>query len=354
MVHSGDLYLIVPVLYLIPYSSYPIIYYTFLFQISYFLFVCPYFCSVKISVCIPAYKNADFLRRCLDSLVTQSFRDFELVLSDDSPDDSVARIAEEYKDDLQIIYLKNNPSLGTPANWNFAMQHAKGEYIKLMHDDDWFAEKDALQKFYDCLQKNPSADFCFSAFHNVHLKEGNMQPVFCSSFLRNLLKKDRYNLFKRNFIGPPSVVFQRNNRKDWYDDRLKWLVDFEGYIRFLDSRGSFVYINECLVNIGLSGEQVTSAVQHDAKTVLPESLYFLKKHGTGILKNIFVYDYYWRTLRNFSVRDEADITKSGWKEALPQQIVSMIGLQKKIPSFLLKTGPFSKALMFMSYMLNRK
>lgn len=274
-------------------------------------------------------------------------QDFELVLSDDSPDDSVARIAEEYKEKLKIVYLKNNPSLGTPANWNFAMQHAKGTYIKLMHDDDWFAEDTALQKFYDCLEQNPAADFCFSAFHNVQLKQGTMEPVFCSSFLRGLLKKDRYNLFKRNFIGPPSVVFQRNNRRDWYDSNFKWLVDFEGYIRFLDTKAGFVYIDECLVNIGLSGEQVTSAVQYDASIVLPESLYFLQKHGTSILKNIFVYDYYWRTLRNFKVRSAEDILNAGWEEEIPRPILKMIAAQKKIPSFLLM-GPMSKIFMAIS------
>lgn len=303
---------------------------------------------MKISVCIPAYKNADFLRRCLDSLVSQTFSDFELILSDDSPDESVAQIAATYKDKLSIVYLKNDPSLGTPANWNFAMEQAKGEYIKLMHDDDWFAENDALQKFYDCLEKNPSADFCFSAFHNVQLKQGTVEPVFCSPFLRKLLKKDRYNLFKRNFIGPPSVVFQRNNRTEWYDTRLKWLVDFEGYIRFLNSKDGFVYIDECLVNIGLSGEQVTSSVQHNPKVVLPESLYFLQKHGNAILNNIFVYDYYWRTLRNFKVRSAQDIADAGWEEEVPEAVLKMMAVQKKIPFFLLKMGPFSKIFMLLS------
>ncbi|MBC7935701.1 MAG: glycosyltransferase, partial [Rhizobacter sp.] len=279
---------------------------------------------------------------------------FEVILSDDSPDDSVATIAEAYKKDLQIIYFKNDPSLGTPANWNFAMQHATGEYIKLMHDDDWLAENDALQKFYDCLEKNPTVDFCFSAFHNVDLKEGTMEPVFCSSFLRKLLKKDRYNLFKRNFIGPPSVVFQRNNRTEWYDDQLKWLVDFEGYIRFLKSKGGFVYIDECLVNIGLSGEQVTSSVQHDVTIVLPESLYFLQKHSLAILKNVFVYDYYWRTLRNFKVSSAKDIVNAGWTEEIPQPILKMIAAQKNIPSFLLKMGPVSKIAMLTSHMFNRQ
>lgn len=289
------------------------------------------------------------MKRCLDSLVSQSFTGFEVILSDDSPDDSVQQIAEEYKTDLSVVYFKNDPSLGTPANWNFAMQHARGEYIKLMHDDDWLADNEALQKFYDCLEMNPGVDFCFSAFFNVQLKTGKTNPVFCSSISRYLLRKDRYNLFKRNFIGPPSVVFQRNNRTDWYDVHFKWLVDFEGYIRFLNGKNGFVYISECLVNIGLSGEQVTSSVQHNAGVVLPESLYFLKKHGIDILKNIFVYDYYWRMFRNFQVKKEEDIKAAGWKEEVPLPIKKMIAAQKKIPSFLLKMGPVSKVCMMINY-----
>ncbi len=291
------------------------------------------------------------MQRCLDSLVNQNFTDFEVILSDDSPDESVLEIYEAYKERLNIVYLKNTPSLGTPANWNFAMKHAKGQYIKLIHDDDWLASEDALQKFYNCLEQHPSVDFCFSAFHNVQLNQGTVMPVFCSTWLRKLLKKDRYNLFKRNFIGPPSVVFQRNNRADWYDENLKWLVDFEGYIRFLHSKGGFVYINECLVNIGLSGEQVTSAVQHNAKVVLPESLYFLKKHGLPILKNIFVYDYYWRTLRNFKVKSKEDIVKAGWEEDIPKPILKMIAAQNSIPAFLLKT-PLSKLFMIISRLMH--
>ena len=323
-------------------------------SISYSLFFILYFCVVKISVCIPAYKNADFLKRCLDSLVSQHFTDFEVILSDDSPDNSVEEVANEYKNRLSIHYFKNDPSLGTPANWNFAMQHATGEYIKLMHDDDWLAENEALQKFVNCLEKNPGADFCFSAFFNVDLKTGKTNPVFCSSISRALLKKDRYNLFKRNFIGPPSVVFQRNNRTDWYDAHFKWLVDFEGYIRFLDAKNGFEYISECLVNIGLSGEQVTSSVQHDAKVVIPESFYFLEKHGVHILDNIFVYDYYWRTLRNFKIEREDDIIAAGWNKELPAAIRSMMAAQKKIPSFLLKMGPVSKLCMITNRLFSRK
>lgn len=288
------------------------------------------------------------MKRCLDSLVSQAFKDFEVILSDDSPDDSVLQIAETYKNVLSIQYFKNNPALGTPANWNFAMQKAQGKYIKLMHDDDWFASPNALKKYFEALESNPETDFCFAAFYNVDLKKAVSRPVFCSSLLRSLLRKDRYNLFKRNFIGPPSVVFQRNNRTDWYDAHFKWLVDFEGYIRFLDNNKGFIYLQECLVNIGLSGEQVTSAVQHDPAVVLPESLYFLEKHGEGILNNFFVYDYYWRTLRNFGVKTTTAIAAAGWKGEVPESILKMIAAQGKVPNALLQFGPTSKLLMLLT------
>jgi glycosyltransferase involved in cell wall biosynthesis len=312
-----------------------------------------YFCAVKISVCIPAYKNAAYLDRNLNALLHQDFKDFEVILSDDSPDNSVLEIVKEYETKLQIRYFKNDPSLGTPANWNFAMQQAKGTYIKLIHDDDWLAGNDALGKFYDCLEANPEADFCFSAFQNVAIGSGKIEQVFCSVYLRNLLSRDRYNLFKRNFIGPPSVVFQRNNKTEWYDARLKWLVDFEGYIRFLGDRSKFVYINECLVNIGISAEQVTNQVQHDATVVLPESLYFLKKHGAGILKNIFVYDYFWRTMRNLGIKSLKDIHATGWQEEIPAEILQMLSFQQKVPASLVRFGASSKLFMTISYLVHR-
>jgi glycosyltransferase involved in cell wall biosynthesis len=311
------------------------------------------FFTMKISVCIPAYKNAGFLKRCLDSLTTQTFKEVEVIISDDSPDDSVQQIAEQFKDILKLHYIKNEPSKGTPANWNYALQHASGEYIKLMHDDDWFASDDALQQYYDCLQANPTVNFCFSAFYNVHISSGQMDPVFCSPFNRYLLKRNRYNLFKINFIGPPSVVFQRNNTDLFYDERLKWLVDFEGYIRFLGRANQFIYLDKCLVNIGLSDEQVTQSTKHVKVIVVPESLYFLQKHGTALLKNIWVYDYYWRMCRNFAIKNTAAIAAAGWKEEVPEAIQKMLWIQQKIPFGFLKMGIFSKIFMLVSFLFNR-
>ena len=88
-----------------------------------------------ISICIPAYKRVGYLKRLLDSITIQSYKSFEIIVSDDSDDESVYQLLQTFAGKLDIQYFKNHPPLGTPANWNFAISKARGEWIKLIHDD---------------------------------------------------------------------------------------------------------------------------------------------------------------------------------------------------------------------------
>ena len=96
--------------------------------------------SFLISICIPAYKRTDFLQRLLDSISIQTFPDFEVIVSDDSPDEAVGRLCAQYSSRFTLHYFRNERSLGTPENWNAAVKQAGGTWIKIMHDDDWFAD----------------------------------------------------------------------------------------------------------------------------------------------------------------------------------------------------------------------
>src|SRR5205814_5816340 len=107
-----------------------------------------------IYICIPAYKRVRYLKRLLESIVIQTYRDFEVIITDDSDDDSVGKLVEEYTLKLPVVYHKNQKPFGTPANWNFAISKANGKWIKLMHDDDWFANEKALDIFFQQTKTN--------------------------------------------------------------------------------------------------------------------------------------------------------------------------------------------------------
>ena len=95
--------------------------------------------SPLVSVCIPTYRGAAFLAATIDSVLAQSYRNFELwILDDNSPDDTQA-IVSRYSDP-RIKYIRNTENLGPEGNWNRCLQLAQGEYFKLLPHDDLLAE----------------------------------------------------------------------------------------------------------------------------------------------------------------------------------------------------------------------
>lgn len=305
-----------------------------------------------ISICIPAYKRVDLLSRLIDSILEQSFRDYEVIVADDSPNEDVKHLCASYRHRLDIIYSHNSPSLGTPENWNAAIRLAKGEWIKIMHDDDWFASPGSLQQFVDLI--TPGIDFIFSAssIHQYHRAPIHFQ---ISAFEEKLLARDPRHLFHKNFIGPPSVIMHRNDQSQWYDRRMKWLVDVDFYIRYLaDHR--YVFTRQPLINVGFNEAQVTNQVIHDKNIVIPETILLLSKTGTDMMKSIWNFDFAWRLMRNYTIRSESELGKPG-KTALPADQAALFGHIIKSQSWLstgvLKTGIFSKAFMFVSYIRYR-
>lgn len=307
-----------------------------------------------ISICIPAYKRADFLKVLLDSIAEQTFKDFEVVLTDDSNDDSVYELQKLYLPAFSINYKKNQKTLGTPENWNEAIRLAKGRWIKIMHYDDWFTSLNSLEKFVQLINENPKANFLFSGSVFVRNKEvfGGMH---ISKWELKLLKKDPCNLYFKNFIGPPSVVIHRNSKDIWYDADMKWLVDVDFYMRYLQKDPSFAYTTERLINVGHSTDQVTEKVFSDKTVFVKENLMMMQKQPHQILQRIWNYDYTWRMMRNYNIRQVKELEElypSG-ADNIPAYHSSILGFQKLIPHSVLKVGIFSKIFMTISFVITR-
>ena len=302
-----------------------------------------------ISICIPAYKNAAYLDILLRSVEVQTYRDFEVVVSDDSPDTAVELLCKKYASKFPLLYQKNEIPKGSPGNWNTGIRKAKGKWIKIMHDDDWFSSENSLQSFAKAAQDNPGAGFIFSGYSNF--ENGKIKKInIPGSFVKRKLKEP-LNLIALNYIGHPSTTLVKNNLTEWYDERTKWIVDFEFYIRCLQTT-SFFMIAESLINIGINNEQITKATFRNSSVEIPENLYLLQKMGVGILKNITVYDHYWRVFRNLGIRSFEQIQQHAGENSIPEKLNKMLKMQFKIPLPLLRVGAFSKIIMAISYYSN--
>lgn len=307
----------------------------------------------KISICIPAYKSTHFLKRLLDSIAIQTYKDFEVVVTDDSPGDEVQLLCEGYSDRFRIAYYKNDTVLNTPENWNESIRKAKGNWIKLMHDDDWFSEKTSLQDFAIAITEKPEADFFFCAYTNIYEETGSKQSMFMKTFWKNALNNERNVLIADNVIGPPSVIIHRNNGQIWYDRNMKYIVDIDFYIRYLQNRQPY-YIKRSLINVGIHKEQVTKYTYGVADVHLKESMMLLEKTGEKQFENIVVFDGWWRMMRNFSVKSIKDIHAAGYTGDIPGAIQFIIKFQKQFSSKILNKGAISKMLMTVCYLQFRK
>jgi glycosyltransferase involved in cell wall biosynthesis len=307
--------------------------------------------EIFISICIPAYKNVDFLKRLLDSITIQTYSHFEVIICDDSPDESVSDFVKSYTAVNNVTYHRNDPSLGTPANWNECIRRAKGEWVKIMHDDDWFANADSLLKYVDAINKNPSVDFIYSSYYSVS-PNNNRQLSRHFRWREKMMHENPYTLISTNIIGPPSAVIYKNDPRFEFDRKFKWLVDIEFYARYLSAHKS-LYLPHPLINIGLNEFQITKQSSLVREIEIPEYFQFFSKAGFKQLNNIMVYDAWWRLFRNLKIKSAADIEQSGYKGLIDPKLLSIIKFQSVFPQLLLKSGVFSKVLMFVHFTFNR-
>lgn len=307
---------------------------------------------IFISICIPAYKRIADLKRLLDSIAIQSYKSFEVVITDDSPDDSVKEICLNYVNIFNIIYYKNNISLGTPENWNEAIRKASGQWIKLMHDDDYFADSESLQSFATAIHHHPDISLFYSAFAFVDNAHHTKKIVRCEWYNRFLLRISPYYLLRRNYFGNPSCVIVKNNVSDLYDKRLKYIVDYAYYLKLLSKKISYQYLSNILIHIGLNDEQVTHYTFKNKQIQLYENHLLLEQLGVKALRSIVVFDYFWRLYRNFNVRSKEDIAFH-YDGIIYPALLKMIATQNKVSSSLLRLGIISKFCMIICYCQTR-
>ena len=309
--------------------------------------------SPFFSICIPVYKNTTYLGRLLQSIAEQTCTDYEVVIADDSPNEVVEVFLQTNFATMPLVYHKNIQPLGTPANWNKAIDLAKGAWIKLMHDDDWFAHPEVLSRLKHLLTNQPPA-MVYTNYRNVVLSDlqRTTQKMNGSAARRNFIHKHPEGLYARNIIGPPSVTLIHRKISNRYDERMKWLVDIDFYMQLLPAT-PVLYVEEVMIHVGLSDEQVTQFTHNIPEVEIPEGLMLLQKVGVKSFNNILYYDAWWRLLRNLKIRSIGQLQSFAKDLPVPSALQNLVRHQFKVPPGLLSIGVFSKLFMAISWGLQK-
>lgn len=205
----------------------------------------------KVSVIVPNYNHAPYLRLRLDSIFNQTFQDFEVVILDDCSTDNSKEIIEEYRNRPQVSHVVyNETNSGSPfKQWAKGFDLAKGEYIWIAESDDW-AELTFLEEMVPFLDKDASLSF---AYCNSYIEDGSRLPPFTQNSFNSTKKIPSKEMLKYLCQGccvynASSVIFRKesafNISRDYQSfscsgDYLFWI--------FLSEIGNTFY-NYCPLN----------------------------------------------------------------------------------------------------------
>ena len=170
--------------------------------------------DVKISIIIPVYNVEDYLKECLDSLLRQTFTEFEIICIDDGSSDNSLDILKKYQLlDTRITVLNQQHQFAGTAR-NKGISCAKGEYLLFLDADDFF-EKDMLEKIYEQGKKTQAQIILFDARKYHQLTKEYDEVTY---YLRNEILKDK-EIFNRHDF--PDDILTLSNPAPWTKCFLK-------------------------------------------------------------------------------------------------------------------------------------
>ncbi len=176
----------------------------------------------KVSIVVPIHdmKNGEFfLWRLVNSLTSQTFKDWELIITKDG------KMAE---------------------NTNAGIKRARGEYIKILYLDDYFGYPECLEHIMRALENGASWVMCGT--------DDNYVPEWTSDIETG-----------NNKLGSPSALALKNDDPILFDERMSWLLDCDYYKRMYERYGEPVILNGPMIGIGRGDHQMTHILTHEQK-----------------------------------------------------------------------------------------
>ncbi len=202
--------------------------------------------KVVVSVIVPVYNAEKYIAKCVDSILAQTVKDFELVLINDGSSDNSLQLCEKYLNiDSRVKIINNMERGGASKARNIGIEHAVGEYVVFVDSDD-FVEFDLLEKLLSYCQNNDLV-ICGLRYVNDNgdtIKESNnpqFQSCPVSNFINNYLLDMNLNY---TICGPCNKLFKRDiitQNKLKFNEKMTVLEDTTfvfNYLSFSKSVGS--------------------------------------------------------------------------------------------------------------------
>ena len=207
----------------------------------------------KVSVIIPAYNSAEFLQETINSMLNQSYQDFEIIIVDDGSIDNTRKIVQintqKYLNKIKYFYQKNK---GPSAARNKGIKESRGKYIAFLDADDMWLEG-YLDKCLRCFVENEYDVVMTDNYIDTYDKDNKFidrQYKSREKYLgnENKLYEILFQRFQKGFFGEIRIILKKScfDKIGFFDEKLRILEDWELWLRIAKENLKIGYIQEPL------------------------------------------------------------------------------------------------------------
>lgn len=292
----------------------------------------------KVSVIIATFNADKYIRKAIESFLSQTLESKELIIVDGASSDATISIANEYLE--RGVCVVSEADSGVYDAMNKGVSLAKGDWLYFLGADDFFMNEKVLESVFG--NDHDDVDILYGDVYSVLLKRNYDGPTNKEKILFSNLCHQ--SIFYRKEVFVKAGLYNLNYRlfSDW-EFNIRCFVEFEFRTK---------YIPVVIAEYAASG---ISTVNKDTKFLrgflFTENLKYLLRNGTERLKKIRYYDQWWRLLRSMQVTDDLRGYANGI--SVPGKILKMYSFQKRFSHKVLFNGVFSKLLMTLSFLTNR-
>jgi len=249
----------------------------------------------KVSIIGACYNQEKYIGEAIESILNQSFKDFELILVDDASSDNSVEVIEKYLKDSRIKFIKHDQNKGISRTFNEAYENARGEYIAFMPGDDVHLE-DKLKIQVNYLDKHPNIGAVFGKMEVIssnNLKINSLNSIFNKTDLySNRFEYLKEFFYRGNFLPAPTEMIRKEILDDvgLYNPSLHNLQDFDNHVKVLLKHEIYV-LDDILCyyrwhgnNTSAKSEENTERSKFETYTILNN---YLTINSVKLLENIF-------------------------------------------------------------------
>lgn len=234
-----------------------------------------------VSVCIPAYNNAGYIKDTIESILGQTYQNIELIIVDDNSKDDTLKIVQSIEDKRVKVY-HNDENLGMVGNWNKCLSLATGDYIKLICADD-MVDQNAIEIEAKAMMENPTANLVESDTRLVDIngKKTGAFHRYHKSGLVNGKKVAKASLIFQNFFGAPVNNLIRRTALEnvgYFDTSFTYILDFDMWIRLACSGDVFI-IHQLLNSFRIRNDSNTGNLIGENRDV------YVEEHRKLVMKH---------------------------------------------------------------------